>query len=532
MAAVAGAAQSQHDTEPEWGERFSAPAAGVEPRNSGLDVRLRLLLASGGDERIWPDPVTGRNRYATTIPPAPEEAWFSSSTASTITERGYSAALVDLHGLLDRGVRSGVQVQDWLCALRAELLALYGLGNAEAVLAASGTDAELIALAIAERLLARPVTNIVVAPNETGSGVAKAAAGLNFLSTSCLGGPVQVGERLGGWGEADIEVDCVDIRSLDGEPRDPAAVDQDVARYAERALARGRGVLLHVLDTSKTGLAGPSRKVAEQIAALAPERVLVLVDACQLRCRADRLRSDLGRGFMVLITGSKFAGGPPLSAALMLPQPIATELRNASLPPSGLADYSARLDWPERLQTTFARDMTTTANLGVGLRWTAALAELRRLAAVDRHLQERFLDRFESEVRHRAGMTPRVAALADRGEGIAPCRSIVPLTIAREDGALMSSAEAAKVQAGLRMPIGPDANTGAMPKLRRIFHVGQPVQIGPRAVLRVCASAPQINAVAERIARGDTFEDAFAPISRDLEALFAKLDHVLNGGRA
>jgi hypothetical protein len=82
------------------------------------------------------------------------------------------------------------------------------------------------------------------------------------------------------------------------------------------------------------------------------------------------------------------------------------------------------------------------------------------------------------------------------------------------------------------MPIGPDANTGAMPKLRRIFHVGQPVQIGPRAVLRVCASAPQINAVAERIARGDTFEDAFAPISRDLEALFAKLDHVLNGGRA
>src|SRR4051794_19806035 len=165
MAASAGAAQSEHVTAPEWAEPSVARATGIEPRNSGLDVRLRLLLASGGDERIWPDPVTGRNRYATTIPPASDEAWFSSSTASTITERGYSAALADLHGLLDRGVRSGVQVQDWLCALRAELLALYGLDNAEAVLAASGTDAELIALAIAERLLARPVTNIVVAPN-------------------------------------------------------------------------------------------------------------------------------------------------------------------------------------------------------------------------------------------------------------------------------------------------------------------------------------------------------------------------------
>jgi hypothetical protein len=524
MAASAGAAQSQH-SEPEWGERFGAPAAGIAPRGSGLDARLRLLLASGGDERIWPDPVTGRSRYATTIQPAPEEAWFSSSTASTITERGYDAALADLRGLLDRDVRTSMQVQDWLCGLRAELLALYGIGNAEAVLAASGTDAELIALAIAERLLGRPVTNIVVAPNETGSGVAKAAAGLNFLATSCLGGPVQVGERLGGWGQADIEVDCVDIRTPAGEPRDPAAVDQDVVRYAERALARGRGVLLHVLDTSKTGLAGPSRMVAEQIAALAPGRVLVMVDACQLRCPPDRLQSDLRRGFMVLITGSKFAGGPPLSAALMLPEQIATGLRSASPPPAGLAGYSARLDWPERLQATFARDMTTTANLGVGLRWTAALAELRRLAAADRHLQETFLDRFEREVRHYAGMTPRIAALSDGGEGIVSCRSIVPLAIAREDGGFMSSAEAAKVQARLRTAIG-NAN------LRRIFHVGQPVQIGPRAVLRVCASAPLVNAVAERIAEGDTFEEAFAPIGRDLEALFTKLDHVLNGGTA
>ena len=215
-------------------------------------------------------------------------------------------------------MRTSLQVQDWLCGLRAELLALYGRPGAEAVLAASGTDAELIALAIAERMLARPITNIVVAPNETGSGVAKAAAGLNFLATSCLGGPVPVGQRLAGWADADIEVACVDIRTPQGEPRDPAAVDQDVAAHAERALARGRGVLLHLLDTSKTGLAGPSRAIAAQIAASAPERVLVMVDACQLRCPADRLRADLDGGFMVLITGSKFAGGPPLSGALLL----------------------------------------------------------------------------------------------------------------------------------------------------------------------------------------------------------------------
>ncbi len=261
MAGLAGAVQPALDPEPERARRVGvSDAPVVEPRHDGLELRLRLLLSSGGDERIWPDPLTGRSRQGTTIAPAPDEAWFSSSTASTITELGYRAALADLQALLRRGVRTSVQVQDWLCDLRAELLALYGRAGAEAVLAASGTDAELIALAIAERLLARPITNIVVAPSETGSGVPKAAAGLHFLATSCLGGPVTIGQRLNGWGGADIDVECVEIRTPDGEPRDPGAVDLDVACHAERALARGRGVLLHVLDTSKTGLAGPSRE--------------------------------------------------------------------------------------------------------------------------------------------------------------------------------------------------------------------------------------------------------------------------------
>jgi hypothetical protein len=530
MAGLAGAVQPALDPEPERAHRLGvSDVPVVEPRNDGLELRLRLLLSSGGDERIWPDPLTGRSRQGTTIAPAPDEAWFSSSTASTITEQGYRAALADLQSLLRRGVRTSVQVQDWLRDLRAELLALYGRAGAEAVLAASGTDAELIALAIAERLLARPITNIVVAPSETGSGVPKAAAGLHFLATSCLGGPVTIGQRLNGWGGADIDVECVDIRTPDGAPRDPGAVDLDVACHAERALARGRGVLLHVLDTSKTGLAGPSREAAAKIAALAPERVHVLVDACQLRCPADRLRSDLDRGFMVLITGSKFAGGPPLSGALLLPEAVATGLRSAPLPPEGLADYSARLDWPEHLQTTFAREMTTTANLGVGLRWTAAVAELRRFAIVDRRLQERFLDRFEREVRLRAGTTPRVALLRDSEHRVATNPSIVPLAVRRAGGGFMSASEAAKVQVALRTAIANAGMQGAAARLRRIMHVGQPVQLGPRAVLRVCASAPQINSVAAQVAQGAAFDDAFAPISRDLQALFAKLGDVLSG---
>ncbi len=518
MVGVAEAVPRVHEGAPARGAR--AFAASASSLTAPIESHLRLLLGCGGDERILPDADSGRTRYGTLLVPAPAEISFSSSTASTISERGYASALRVLQRLLDQGARSRLQLQDWLGLIRAELAALCGSGSTEVVLAASGTDAELIALAIAERLLARPITNIVVAPGETGSGVPKAAAGLNFLPTSCLGGPVTVGARLAGWAGADIEAAAVEIRTADGAPRDPAAVDHDVAVLAERALARGRAVLLHVLDTSKTGLSGPSREVAARLAALAPERMLVLVDACQLRCPLELLRADLERGFLVLVTGSKFMAGPPLSGALLLPQSIAARLETAPLPPEGLADYSARLDWPERLQETFARELTTTANLGAGLRWTAALAELQRYASIDDGIKAEFLSAFAGEVHRQAALVPGITPLDDASHGISPSASIVPLTIARPDGRPATCSQAQSVQTELRRPL---------PGHARVIHVGQPVEVGHRAVLRICASAPQIGLVAERLADGAEFDEAFAPIAHDLEALFAKLGHVLAG---
>ena len=142
-------------TGPERAEHSGAPHVhGIEPRDGGLELRLRLLLASGGDERIWPDPVTGRNRYGDHHTPSPRR----DLVLLLDGQHHHRARLPRGPGRSPgparrRSVRTSLQVQDWLCGLRAELLALYGRPGAEAVLAASGTDAELIALAIAERLL-------------------------------------------------------------------------------------------------------------------------------------------------------------------------------------------------------------------------------------------------------------------------------------------------------------------------------------------------------------------------------------------
>jgi hypothetical protein len=89
----------------------------------------------------------------------------------------------------------------------------------------------------------------------------------------------------------------------------------------------------------------------------------------------------------------------------------------------------------------------------------------------------------------------------------------------------MSGAETAQVQRGLRTPIEADAG----PSWRRVIHVGQPLGLGPRTVLRVCASASHVNAIAQGMAQGAAFDDAFAPIGEDLNALFAKLAHLVAG---
>jgi hypothetical protein len=69
MALVPGAAQSARQFKPTQGARHILADA---PQDDELALRLRLLLLSGGDERIWPDALSGRSRYGTTSGPAPD----------------------------------------------------------------------------------------------------------------------------------------------------------------------------------------------------------------------------------------------------------------------------------------------------------------------------------------------------------------------------------------------------------------------------------------------------------------------------
>ncbi len=225
-------------------------------------------------------------------------------------------------------------------------------------------------------------------------------------------------------------------------------------------------------------------------------------------------------GFIVAITGSKFFGGPPFSGALLLPPGLLKRIDTLTLP-EGLADYSSRLDWPGELQAKAGLRWANEANLGLGLRWVAALSEMDRYFAAPGDLRLAVLRYFEQAAREKA----RGAALLQEVPGQADIAArepngILSFFMKHADGAPFSLAETAAIHARLRQPWASGSSDGAA--LAQIFHLGQPVAIGRRAALRICASAPLISEIAERVEAGESLEAAFAPWGRRLDALFEK----------
>jgi hypothetical protein len=270
-------------------------------------------------------------------------------------------------------------------------------------------------------------------------------------------------------------------------------------------VASGARDLVHLLDCSKTGLSGFSRQSAAALLQEFPDQVSVVVDACQLRCAPAQIRADLEAGFLVMITGSKFAGGPAFSGALLAPEGFAARLEKVDWP-EGLAAHGAALDWPPALREKIAGPFGARANEGLGLRWEAALAELEHFYALDVGMRARAKWLFAQAVRAGVAATPGLSL-----DGVcddAP-RTIFPI-FSRNARAV----PATKLQSRLRA---------------QGLHVGQPVTLGGAEALRICLAAPQINDFAARLGAGANEAQAFQPLADDLARLFVEWGRLVAG---
>jgi hypothetical protein len=490
--------------------------SGIPERGFRPPASVSFLLGTGGDRRIWPDTITRRNRYGTRTTPADDEISFSSTTASNISRASFLATGVELARLTDLTSLSPVAFDQWFADIRDRIACSLRCTGAQVVLAASGTDAELLGVCIMASLSSRPWTNVLVAPDETGSGVPRAAAGRHYSDLTPFGSAVEAGAPLEGLRSDRIEVRTVAIRNELGAPSDQQAIDADVIAAVELELRKDRDVVVHVLDTSKTGLRAVTREAARHVAALAPGRVQVVVDACQLRGPISQLRQDLADGFMVALTGSKFIAGPPFSGALLIPPALVDRLTNSEIP-AGLADYSAAQDWPVALRqrmSSFA--FKSELNLGLGLRWAAALAHLDEYAEINDPLQCVVKEQFVRLVRSRIGAMTSISLHPDDDGDHLGSHAMVPLTVTDGAGSFASLEQCQNIQMLMR-----DHNGGP------ICHIGQAVRLGSRTVLRVAASAADVVDVTSRISTGQSLDEAFRPIESRLDAVFQKLSVVL-----
>jgi hypothetical protein len=511
-------------------ERRLPTEPGARPQSPlrELFAPLEQLLTCGGDARLDIDPATGRNGYGCSPIPTPGIPSFSSSTATTISSRGYEAAerarnalmaSAMLHGLIDCFDARAE-------AMRDELKALLGLdrSGAEIVFAASGTDAQLVALALSRALLGDDVVSLIAAADQTGTGTVHTARGQHFGARSANGVTISRGDDVAGLGP--VRSVALNLRDPDGRIRSPSAIDADALELVESAVAQGARVMLETMDCSKLGHHAPSDRCAAEIAARWPGRVQIVVDACQARLSRRRIAHYLDRGCIVLLTGSKYFAGPAFSGAVLVPPVLVRAIGALKQLAPGLAAYAGRSDWPQRWRALRAQ-FPAQPNFGAWLRWEAALEEMRAYYAVPESFRRDAVRRLGEDFAHIITASPPLTLLPpqshpENGDEFA-LPTIFGFTLTRGGRTLSLAA----CRALYRAFADADPSGAHAPCL-----IGQPVGWGGRnddaaAAMRLCISARHVIDAAQSSLAPDGLagiRDAAAAAIDTLESLLRQHD--------
>ena len=363
---------------------------GAPPADSRHAERLIAALVSGGDGRIRLD-AQGRNQYHASATPSDAIA-YDSSTINSISHHAFRALMDQWGNRLD-GPFSATDYAEGLDVVRKRLAAWIGLSDpscAEIVFAASGTDLEYVGLAAAWD--GRPLTAVLLGRDEVGSGCIHSATA-HFFDTETATGAHVVAQTAIDPAFAGTQLIHVAVRDAGGKPHASAAIAAELSLHIEGAAAHGRRAVVHVIHGSKSALALPELSDVERLAAAYGDTMTIVVDACQLRVAPATVRRYLALGCVVLMTGSKFVGGPPFCGFALLPAKLRYRVRPL---PSGFRRLAYRAEWPARWPG--AKKLHARGNFGLLLRLQAALIEMERFAALSEARVSHVAARFDRHV--------------------------------------------------------------------------------------------------------------------------------------
>lgn len=503
------------------------------------------LITRGSDDRSVFCTRSRANKYHTSPFPCSVDVARGSCTCSSMTLEAFAKCEKLRQELLLNALSINPNAQsasDFFDAkmsdVRRRLAACIGLrdlvddDSLRILLTPSGTDAELVATSIAlSRMFAGlessrhstdatpRVTSLIVAQGEIGRGSSSASGGKHFSSVTPSGEAGKAGAPLRRY-----PTDLVDVLEFNGRDDDGNLQNIDEAVYSTvtRLLAGDQDagcnvVLLHVVMGAKTGFCCPTLEVVDLLARKHPNRLVVVIDACQMRLNCEAYRDFVAKGYVVLLTGSKFFAGAPFCGAVLVPMRSVYEMETAAVEeqtelcyPLGLEDYFSRYDFPAGMKHVRAR-MGSAMNVGLLLRWESALANMEPFARIPSPWIQRacrtYVDQCKSMLRSKwlhlveilepPSLSPRRYNRSANDQTLDSIISFKVRDVRRSDTNFSSFLDLDALR-DLHMLLAKDLSNvlpQSVVKLRCV--IGQPVQLGksPLAgtVLRIAVGADMIN---------------------------------------
>jgi hypothetical protein len=336
------------------------------------------LLMAGGDFRLNIDEINLLNKYGCRPFPRPEAFTFASSTATSVSnfafdktdkvrsiliknilKKGFNTTTLEFSELLKNNIRKVFNLHD----------------DCQFIFSPSGTDSSLQIAGLTQILTDKEITHILVASDETGSGVAAALNGCHFENNTALNFPVKKGDQIEGF--KDVDLIKIPFRDDTGKLKTSTQLDAEVFNAILKTNTLGKHIVLHVMDHSKLGCQSPSKAMMQKLNTINDLSIQVIVDAAQLRLDPKDIQNYLNSGYIVSITGSKYFTGPPYSGALILPESVSKLIHSVKKTlPKGLNQYYNRSDWPA--SWFCAKELSEGFNFGSYMRWNAAIVEMER----------------------------------------------------------------------------------------------------------------------------------------------------------
>ncbi len=349
-----------------------------KPILENLAKPTEYLLMSGGDLRLNIDEFELLNKYGCRPFPRPEAFTFASSTATSVSnfafdktdkvrsiliqnslKKGFKNATIEFSELLKNNLRKTFEIND----------------ECQIIFSPSGTDSSLQIAAITQIISNKEITHVLVASDETGSGVPDALKGWHFENTTALNYPVKKGDKIEGF--RDIDLIKIPLKNENGKLKSSLQLDKEVFTAISKTNELGRHIVLHIMDQSKLGYQSPSEEMIQNLNTLDDLSIQIIVDGSQLRLDPKDIQNYLNKEYIVTITGSKYFTGPPYSGALIVPKSVNKSINSAkNTLPEGLTNYYNHSDWPT--SWFCSKDLSDGFNYGSYMRWNAAIVEMDR----------------------------------------------------------------------------------------------------------------------------------------------------------